>query len=547
MYTYTLGGKNGKKYVLHESTDMVAVRLIKKADNHKAVISEKSRELLKDFELVEEFPEAGISVFQARESVKDPRALRDRTKSELRKEPDLRFAGKVLIDAESRTLVLYTCNLFIKFKDELDSARCEKILEDNGLIVKKKPDYAPNTYFAKAPDDIGVRIFSLSESLLSREEVEFCHPELIRKRSFRKIHPRQWHLKETEIRDVRINAGVKADLAHKLSKGLGVTIAIIDDGIDIAHPEFREEGKVVYPRNVVMGNDNPLPAYPYDNHGTACAGVAAASGIKASGVAPKAFLMPVRLRSNLGSMAEADAFKWAADHGADIISCSWGPADGIWSDPGDPVHFSPVGLPDSTRLAIDYAISAGRAGKGCIITFAAGNGNEDCGYDGYASYEKVIAVSACNDTGSRCVYSDYGKNVWCAFPSCDFGYAPFGHPSPLTEGIYTTDRLGSGGYNPDGDYTGNFGGTSASCPGVAGTAALILEANPELSWKQVKDILRDTAERIDIQNGNYDASGHSIYYGFGRVNAEKAVKRAVELRSSLKDTRKRKKSEPARS
>ncbi|MDX9725110.1 MAG: S8 family serine peptidase [Bacteroidales bacterium] len=547
MYTYTLGGKNGKKYVLHESTDMVAVRLIEKADNHKAVISEKSRELLKDFELVEEFPEAGISVFQARESVEDPRALRDRTKSELRKEPDMRFAGKVLIDAESKTLVLYTCNLFIKFRDDLEIEKCEGILADNDLTVKKKPDYAPNTYFAKAPDDIGVRIFNLAERLLLIDEVEFCHPELIRKRSYRKINPRQWHLKETAIKNVKISAGVKADLAHKLSKGNGVTIAIIDDGVDIFHPEFREEGKVVYPRDVVKGNENPLPAFHYDNHGTACAGIAAASGIKASGVAPKAFLMPVRLSSNLGSMAEADAFKWAADHGADIISCSWGPADGNWSDPDDPVHFAPVGLPDSTRLAIDYAISSGRGGKGCIITFAAGNGNEDSGYDGYASYEKVIAVSACNDTGSRCVYSDYGKNVWCAFPSSDFGYAPFKHPAPLTEGIYTTDRQGSEGYNPEGDYTGNFGGTSASCPGVAGTAALILAANPALSWIQVKDILRDTAERIDTQNGSYDESGHSIYYGFGRVNAEKAVKGAIELKTPGKYVRRKKTSEPARS
>ena len=68
-----------------------------------------------------------------------------------------------------------------------------------------------------------------------------------------------------------------------------------------------------------------------DNHGTPCACVAAASGIKASGVAPEAMLMPIRLRSGLGSMSEATAFKWAVDHGADIISCSWGPDDGDWA------------------------------------------------------------------------------------------------------------------------------------------------------------------------------------------------------------------------
>ena len=65
--------------------------------------------------------------------------------------------------------------------------------------------------------------------------------------------------------------------------------------------------------------------------------------------------MPIRLRSALGSQSEADAFFWAAQHGADVISCSWGPKDGKWWDPNDPQHNVVAGLPDSTRLAIDWA------------------------------------------------------------------------------------------------------------------------------------------------------------------------------------------------
>ncbi len=180
---------------------------------------------------------------------------------------------------------------------------------------------------------------------------------------------------------------------------------------------------------------------------------------------------------------------------------------------------------------MDYAVSNGRGGKGCIITFAAGNGNEDCGYDGYASYGKVMAVAACNDRGKRCIYSDFGKNVWCSFPSSDFGYEPFGHPGALTTGIYTTDRMGKAGYNPEGDYTDEFGGTSSSCPGVAGTAALILSANQDLNWEQVREIIKDTCDKIDPAGGDYDSEGHSIYYGYGRINAEKAVKKALELKT----------------
>jgi len=539
MYTYTLGGKKGKKYVLQESKDMVAVRTRNSRDLKNAIISEKGKKALKDFELVLEFPEADISVFQAKDSVRDKLAVRNKAKKALKKEPELRFAGRVLIDPDSKTLVLYTENIFIKFHDHIETGLCENILAENGLKIKQKPDYARNTYFVGAPENTGLRIFALAESLLGRKEVELCHPELIRKRSLKKIHPMQWHLKVTTINGVSVNANVKAERAHKLSTGENIIIALIDDGFDIDHPEFSKPGKVVHSRDVSSGSNDPRPKNSYNNHGTACAGVAAASGIKASGVAPDCSLMPVRLSSNLGSMAEAAAFKWATDHGADIISCSWGPEDGNWSDPDDPVHSTEVGLPDSTRLAMDYAVTQGRDGKGCIITFAAGNGNEDCKFDGYASYDKVMAVSACNDTGKRCVYSDYGECVWCAFPSSDFGYSPFNHPEPVTAGIYTTDRLGRAGYNTEGDYTDDFGGTSSSCPGVAGTVALMLSANPELTWMQVREIIKETSDKIDKAAGKYDSKGHSIYYGYGRVNAEKAVKRALELKSRYR-VRKRK-------
>lgn len=529
MFTYTLGGKNGKKYILHESKDMVAVRTRNSRSLKNAVISEKGKKALKDFELVLEFPEADISVFQAKDSVKDKLAVRNKAKTALKEEHELRFAGRVLIDPDSNTLVLYTENIFIKFHDQVETKTCESILAENNLKIKQKPDYARNTYFVSAPENTGLRIFELAESLLSKKEVELCHPELIRKRSLKKIHQKQWHLKATTINAITVNASVKADRAHKLSTGENIIIALIDDGFDIDHPEFNQPGKVVHSRDVSSNSNDPRPKNSYNNHGTACAGVATASGIKASGVSPSSVLMPVRLSANLGSMDEATAFKWAADHGADIISCSWGPEDGNWSDPDDPVHFTDVGLPDSTRLAMDYAVAQGRNGKGCIITFAAGNGNEDCGFDGYASHDKVMAVSACNDTGKRCVYSDFGDNIWCSFPSSDFGYSPFNHPDPLTTGIYTTDRQGKAGYNADGDYTDDFGGTSSSCPGVAGTAALILSANPELTWLEVREIIKETSDKIDKSGGKYDSKGHSKYYGYGRVNAEKAVKKALEL------------------
>lgn len=532
MFTYTFGGKDGKKHVLHESSDMVAIRTRNSRSLKNAIFSEEGKKALEKMEVVAEFPEADITIFRTRDSIKNRKAARNKVKNALRDEPELRFVGKVLVEADGKTVVLYTENIFIKFFDNVKPEDCEKILAGFSLKVKQRPDFAPNTYFVSAPENTGVRIFEICESLLGLKEVELCHPELIRKRGFRRIHPKQWHLMKTSINRITVNAGVEADKAHKLNTGSGITIAIIDDGFDIEHPEFSQPGKVVHSRDITSGNNDPRPVRFYENHGTACAGVALASGFKASGVAPDAQLLPVRLVSNLGSVSEANAFKWAVDNGADVISCSWGPEDGDWSDPDDPVHKIFVDLPDSTRLAIDYAVKYGRNGKGCVIVFAAGNGNEDCGYDGYASCEKVMAVAACNDTGRRCIYSDYGEKIWCSFPSSDFGYEPFNHPRPLTTGIYTTDRTGKAGYNPEGDYTDEFGGTSSSCPGVAGTAALIISANPDLSWQEVRDIIKETTDKIDFENGRYDSEGHSIFYGYGRVNAEKAVRKALETRQN---------------
>ena len=539
MYTYTFGGKNGKKHILHESNDMVVVRLKKIPDPSASDFQSTSRNVLRNFNLETEFPEAGIAVYKARASVKNKLLTRDNARLSLKKEAGVRFAGRVLVEEDGRTIVLYTENIFIKFVDSVKAEVCEKTLKRFKLTIKQKPDYAPNTYFTSAPENTGLEVFKIAEKLLSMKEVELCHPELIRKKALKAIHTLQWHLRPTVINGKKIEADVKAEKALILSAGKNIIIALIDDGFDIDHPEFCRKGKVVFPKDISSGSKDPRPRYPHENHGTACAGVATASGINASGVAPESALMPVRLSSSLGSIAEANAFKWAADNGADIISCSWGPVDGDWSNPKDPSHTTFTDLPDSTRLAMDFAISRGRKGKGCIITFAAGNGNEDIKYDGYASYDKVMAVAACNDTNRRSVYSDYGKNVWCSFPSSDLEYAPFHHPGPLTNGIYTTDRVGEKGYNPLGDYTDDFGGTSSSCPGAAGTVALMLSANPDLTWKQAREIIKDTCEKIDEAGGKYDSHGHSKYYGYGKVNAEKAVRKALELKSknSLKERR----------
>jgi len=155
------------------------------------------------------------------------------------------------------------------------------------------------------------------------------------------------------------------------------------------------------------------------------------------------------------------------------------------------------------------------------------NGNESVDNDGYASYEKVIAVAACHAKGKKSAYSDFGKSIWCTFPSNDTILS--------IPGIWTTDRSGAAGYNPGqvsrgdaaGNYVNDFGGTSSACPGVAGVAALILARNPSLRWDEVKDLLKRSCDQIDPIAGKYDTNGHSTLYGHGRVNAKRAVELAA--------------------
>ena len=553
QYRYGRFGSQAEE--LEISDDMMVVRTQKNLSFDRAASRTKTaRQVLAQFEKTLALPDAGVTVLRTKRPTAGSAAeLRDEARSRVRRLRDFRFAGRALKDPLTDEPVVYTENLFIKFMDDEASDRCEQVIHDNGLQIKRNVPFARNAYFVAA-DGKGLDIFGIANDLLERRDVEFCHPELVRERKNRTAHNRQWHLMRTLIDGQVIDAHANVREAWALTRGKGTTIAILDDGVDIDHPEFNVPGKVLAPFDATSGTSNPRPKDPmaiygyFDDHGTACAGVACASGLfGASGVAPDAKLMPIRLSPNLGSMEEADAIAHAVNHGADVISCSWGPLDGDWRNPADPLHITPSPLPASTQLALEYAITHGRQRRGCVIVWAAGNGNESVELDGYAASPMVIAVAACNDQSQRSVYSDFGKSIWCTFPSNDFGYPPFCHPDPQTTGIWTTDRSGKFGYNPgrrfswepeppgddQGQYTATFGGTSSATPGVAGLVALLLSREPNLAWDEVRDRLRDACVPIDTQNGRYNANGHSPFYGYGRPNAVALLQPTPSAASSV--------------
>jgi subtilisin family serine protease len=206
------------------------------------------------------------------------------------------------------------------------------------------------------------------------------------------------------------------------------------------------------------------------------------------------------------------------------------------------------------------ATTGGPRGKGCVICVAAGNDNAPIrdltnsgGVDylqppfglptretgpilnGLAANPNVIAVAASTSLNRHAAYSNWGAQISVCAPS--------DNSHPLDEkrfvpgrGIWTTDNEAFGDdFTAHSRYTGLFGGTSSATPLVAGVAALVLSANPELSAAQVKEILQDTADKIvdanpdivsGVNRGQYDDRGHSDWFGFGKVNAAQAVAEA---------------------
>jgi len=291
--------------------------------------------------------------------------------------------------------------------------------------------------------------------------------------------------------------------------GEGVTIAIIDTGVDCNHVDLVD--KIVSPYDVV---DVDLDDYSYeydfwndtgdcwyddyfdedtepddtDGHGTHCAGIAAATTnneIGIAGVACDANIMPVRAGFSVKCYSEfvglfedddiTNAIIYATDAGADVISMSLGCARESWE------------ISESIRDACQRAWD-----NGVILVAASGNENDDSCDDYYPSaFDTVISVGAINKNDDRCGFSNYGGNR-------DDGTGL----ELMAPGESITSTY------PD-DYIARLDGTSMACPHVAGVAALAIDKHPDMSNSQIRQLLRDSAEDI--------ASGSDPYneYGFG--------------------------------
>ena len=314
----------------------------------------------------------------------------------------------------------------------------------------------------------GTDIEELKAKFNKDARVEFAEPDYLNELLIAPNDPRYGELYGMQK--------IEAECAWKVTEGDDVVVAVVDTGVDPTHPDL--QGNLWSGPGGIFGYDfsdgDPNPS-DYHGHGTHVAGTIAAVGNNNEGVigvAPKAKIMSIKIFPWAYDSVIYQAMTWAADNGAKVLNNSWGP----WGRrPSAPM----------LEAAVNYVYS-----KGGICIFAAGNKSDQTSYYSPANYNKTIAVASTDRDDEISSFSNYG-------PTTDVGAPGSNILSTRNGGSYRT-----------------MSGTSMACPHVAGLAALILANDPSLSFEEVRDCIKSSADDIST----------SKPIGAGRINACSAMK-----------------------
>ena len=338
------------------------------------------------------------------------------------------------------------------------------------------------------------------------------------------LFPYQWYLKNTGQNGgkARLDLNVEAAWAQGVT-GFNVTTAIMDDGVDYMHPDLINNYNAKASYDFSSNDPFPYPRYTddwFNSHGTRCAGEVSAARdneVCGVGVAYNSMIAGIRMLDQpyMTDLIEANSMGHQPDL-IDIYSASWGP-----TDDGRTVD----GPRNATMRAIVRGVNEGRRGLGNIYVWASGDGGEDddCNCDGYAASMWTISINSAINTGENAHYDESCSSTLASTFSN-------GARDPNT-GVATTDLYGK--------CTKTHSGTSAAAPEAAGVFALALEANRDLTWRDMQHLTVLTSKR----NSLFDAKNRFFWtmngvglefnhlFGFGVLDAGAMVALAKQWKS----------------
>lgn len=413
------------------------------------------------------------------------------------------------------------------------------------LTFEKVYEFDSKVLFYNIIDNKKSNAFKICQDLINNESIEYVEPDFICfiQPASNPYYSNQWGLKNT---GQTLNYGtghvyyptsgidIDVENAWLYTKGCSnIKIAVIDEGVDLSHPDLSANLITGYDPTGNGSNGGPLDD---DYHGTNVAGIIGAvdNNIGVVGIANGCKIAPIRgyytnYRGNSTytifapsvafSTNLASSFNWARITGnVDVINCSW-------------VGVMPTFLLSS---AIDNAATLGRGGLGIIIVFAIGNADYDFTSYPAAGNTKLIKVGAINITGNRwgnggTFGSNYGDDLdfmapGDLVPTTDISSSNYGWDYLNTSSLDAWKTL-------NGDYN-LFSATSCATPHVAGICGLVLSVNPNLNRDEVIEVLSSSSKKIS--NYNYDFVANRNYgrwnyqMGYGLVNAYTAVEFAYD-------------------
>ncbi|MBL7786341.1 MAG: S8 family serine peptidase [Chitinophagales bacterium] len=431
------------------------------------------------------------------------------------------FQMPVYRDANTQQLMMPTGEMSIVFKPNVLKAQKETILQQYKLTLVKEYEHC---WLVKVSNTNPIELVSTLEALPEIVDVDVDLATEAQLYGFipnDDLYYHQWHLEnlgsliDVQSSSFEMRKGADAKIAEAwriLGNGgsTGIRIAVNDVGFDLQHPDLSVAGKVAAFYN--LWTEEPLDNDYQDvrfSHGTPCAGVAAAASTDAGtvGVAPNAKLLCLH-----GIENSRNHFRKLVDYcianKVDVLSLSWGETIADFRYPLDNI----------IKAEIDRLLTKGRNGKGTIVLVAAGNeGLYRVNYLG--THPNVITVGASTSRDYHAGYSNIGAEVTVCAPGGDW---PLIAPKANWESShwYSLQMPSDGRFD---QYT-HFTGTSGATPLVAGICALMLSANPNLTAAELRRAIILTADKIG--HPSEYTNGHSVRYGYGRVNAAKAVKMA---------------------